>query len=143
MPTVHWRNDYTVKVSIFDDHHKALFDAINRLYDAIPEGYDQENAASVVEKNAIQQSFDFLLQYTEYHFKAEEDELKKHEYPHYAEQKKSHDFFKNKIIVAIEDFQNSGEIEIEFLEFLKRWLIDHILVLDRRYSNFLNSKGTI
>ncbi|MBF0289265.1 MAG: hemerythrin family protein [SAR324 cluster bacterium] len=141
MPIVHWRDDYTVKVNIFDDHHKTLFNAINQLYDTILERYEQDQTISPSETNAIQTAFDSLLHYTEYHFTAEEKELEYHAYPDYAQQKKAHDFFKNKIIAAMEAFKNSGEVEIELLEFLKRWLIDHILVLDRNYSGFLNSKG--
>ena len=44
------------------------------------------------------------------------------------------------------DFQKqfdagASELEIPLMEFLKDWLVDHILKTDKRYSAFLREQG--
>jgi hemerythrin len=63
MPLVTWYKQYSVNNEELDNHHKNLFAILNKMYDSCLPADSSECAASVIEK---------LIEYTDYHFKAEE-----------------------------------------------------------------------
>lgn len=65
-----------------DSQHKKLVDGINDLHDAMKEGKGNEK---------IEQSFNFLVDYTVLHFSAKEKLMQQKNYPVYNNHKKVHD----------------------------------------------------
>ena len=135
MPIVMWNPDYSVKVTQFDNEHKKLFDLINQLHEAMKTGKGAQVIGDVL--NA-------LADYTKTHFGAEEQMMQSNGYPGYIEQKRAHDAFVARIVELQNNF-NSGSTmgSIEVLAFLKDWLIKHIQVVDKQYSQFFNDKGIV
>ena len=83
-----------------------------------------------------------MVFYTVSHFEAEESLMKKYDYPGYEEHKSIH----QKITQQVLSFQKKiqeGDVDLteELMTFLKDWLIDHILGVDKKYSDYLNEKG--
>jgi hemerythrin len=133
MPVFTWNDSYSVGLTSMDNQHKKLFDLINKLYDAMGAGKGQEAVGPAIKE---------MLDYTKTHFTAEERILERHNYPGLAEQKKQHGIY----IQKVTDFQqkaqaNSLTLSFEASQFLKEWLLNHIQVIDKQYSDFLKAKG--
>ena len=128
-----WSEQYSVKVTSLDGQHQRLFSTADRLQQALGTG----NANSVVD-DVLKQ----LVQYTITHFAAEETLLRKNGYPELAAHLSEHQALR----VKLELFQKqyaAGDRKIpgKLMMFLIHWLKGHILKTDRRYSDFLNSRG--
>ena len=130
MPFVIWNDSYSVEI---DQQHQKLLAIMNELYDAM-----RENK----EKSVLRKILEELVTYTETHFKTEEEYFDLFGYPEKDEQKELHTYF----IKKISEFRNSftrGETDLplEIMTFLKEWLLDHIKVIDKKYSDFFNENG--
>lgn len=133
MPLMTWDENYSVKIKSIDEQHKMLFTWVNNLYDAISNGdSDQE----------LERCLNYLCQYAQYHFMHEEKLMREHGYPDYVNHKVLHDVFRRKV----EDFRvqvRSGheKITTALMDFLKDWLCNHVLIIDKNYSSHLTGKG--
>ncbi len=124
-----WNEGYSVKSKKFDGHHKKLFELINSLDKIIKTHGNSDELKEV--KNE-------LLNYTEYHFKEEEEMLKEFGAPDFFEHKTQHRFFESKIKDLIVQSEHLNHISVSFaaIKFLFDWLLNHILVTDKKYSRF-------
>lgn len=121
-----------VSVDEFDEHHKKLISLINKLYHAMRNRTAKEEIESVL---------DSLIEYTEYHFSAEEDTLKILGCPQYDEQVDAHKALLDKVYSLKKDYENGKIlITLETMDFLKHWVEDHIMGLDTKYSTCVCSK---
>jgi hemerythrin len=130
---IEWNNKYETGVAVFDNEHKKLVAIINRLNRAMMAG-----EGSRVVKGIISE----LIDYTATHFKHEETEMVKHGYGKYDEHKGIHIDFVNQVLKVQKDVE-SGRVTVstDLMEFLKDWLLKHIMVSDKEYFPFFNSKG--
>lgn len=136
MALITWEETYSVNIREIDDQHKKLFNLINILYDAMREGRDNDVLGRVLSE---------LIDYTVYHFDAEERLFQKHGYPEYKHHKKEHDNLARQAVELRDKFNldGYGMISLEVLIFLKDWLKNHVMVTDRKYASFLNGKGVV
>jgi hemerythrin len=128
-----WNPTYSVKVKRFDEDHQQLFSIINELHQGMSSGRGKEVLQDVLTK---------LLRYTERHFTAEEAVMKELSYPGLAAQINQHRTFTNKIKEVAEQYK-AGTIglSINVLDFLSKWLSQHIVGVDKQYGDFMNTKG--
>lgn len=133
MNTFNWNDSYDVKVARFNDQHKFLFEIIKDLYNAMENKDDRLALAFIINK---------IVQYSKEHFSEEEICLLNNQYPNYEKHRKQHKLFLDKIVQFSSDY-NSGKylLHVDILLFLKNWVLQHILVADKEYGDFLNSKG--
>ncbi|GJQ50212.1 MAG: hemerythrin family protein [Candidatus Kuenenia stuttgartiensis] len=133
MPLMTWKDEYSVKIAEFDGHHKQLIGMINDLDDAMRQGKGKIVVGDILKK---------LINYTGFHFAAEEKIFKQHDYPEYVEHKDKHDKMTAKVLALQNDY-NAGKVSltVEVSKFLTDWLNKHIKETDQRYSEHLNSKG--
>jgi hemerythrin-like metal-binding protein len=134
MAYVDWTDKLSVHVDSIDAQHKKLVVMVNDLFDAMKGGHGKE---------ALIKTLDTLVSYTATHFKTEEELFAKTGYPAAAEHKKEHEEMVKKV-VAIQDKVKSGvssALSMEVLEFLKKWLVNHIQGTDQKYSSHMVSKG--
>lgn len=133
MPLFQWNESFSVRVELFDGHHRELIGMINKLYDAMKEGKGKTVLESVLGE---------LINYTSMHFAAEEEKMSQYRYPDMAAHSAQHRLLKEKVGDYSEKFRNGNMfVTVELLEFLKEWLTNHILQTDRKYSEFFNGKG--
>ncbi|MFP3983901.1 MAG: bacteriohemerythrin [Desulfurivibrionaceae bacterium] len=130
---VEWGPHLSVEIEKIDNQHKKLVEMINRLYQAVIEKRG---------KNTVSSILDELINYTSEHFKTEEDFFDRYGYPEKEEHKKIH----NNLVEKVLDFQkkfkeNSAQVDMELLEFLKDWLVNHIMKTDKKYAPFLKKQG--
>lgn len=133
MDLIEWDKKYELGIMSIDIQHKRLVRWINRLDSAMKEGSEEMVIGEVIDK---------LLEYTATHFGYEEKIFDLYKYPEVEDHKEFHTSligqvkeFKEKI--KSKNFEGSEELR----EFLKSWLINHILIEDKKYVSYLLSKG--
>lgn len=133
MSFVTWEDSMSVNVKEIDDQHKKLISLINELHDGIQSGEEKEILGYVLEE---------LINYTRYHFSAEERRMKQFSYIGYLEHKREHDDLTDQVL-SLKGKYDRGESALsnEVSSFLKDWLTNHIKGTDKKYTAFFNSKG--
>jgi hemerythrin len=124
-----WNDVYSVGVTQFDEQHKTLVTMINDLFQ-ICKNETTESKVPLVK------AFSKAAEYAQSHFHVEEEHLKQINYPGLQEQIKEHQAFMTEIWSQFNKFQNNELNFIDLPRFLKNWLLNHIAVIDKKYSNF-------
>lgn len=135
MALINWSDEYSVKINSIDQQHSKLVELINQLHSAMKEGKGKEAIGRIISE---------LISYTKVHFTHEESLMVKHSYPGYLKHKALHDELVNQVL-EIEKELKSGKTVIsqDVLNFLKKWLVEHIVGTDKQYTTFMNSKGVV
>jgi len=128
-----WSDEWSVNIREIDEQHIRLIDLINELQKAMRSGKGKETVATVLDE---------LKGYTVFHFSNEETMFEKYRYSEEAGHVDEHKMFVDKVI-AFEEQILSGKssVTMEVLDFLKDWLVRHIVGVDQKYSAFFNNKG--
>jgi hemerythrin-like metal-binding protein len=85
---------------------------------------------------------DGLAAYSVSHYATEETLMKKFGYPDYERHKAEHDRLMAQVRLLLEKSRtNKAELTHEVMTFLQRWLIGHIVNVDKRYTAHLNAAG--
>lgn len=132
MAFMEWNDRLVTGVKEADDQHKKLVSLVNDLYDAMKQGKGKEITDKILDE---------LVKYANYHFGTEETLMTKYGYPDLANHKREHENFKVKIKEFL-DKKAKGEatLSIEIMNFLKEWLVKHIMGTDKKYGPFLVEK---
>lgn len=126
---IEWKDEYTVGEVDLDFHHRQLLNFLKELM----EFSDSEGQSS----RSIEEIFDDLVRYTEYHFSAEERYMQLYQYPQISEHKKYHDEFTLGLSALRKEFKKEmPEISQKLTLYLKNWLVKHILTEDKKYAAF-------
>jgi hemerythrin len=133
MALMTWDSTLSVGVKEIDTQHQKLVELINKLHDGMSSGKSHEVMGDILQE---------LAKYTVYHFGAEEKYMQKFAYPEYPAHKKEHDA----LLKQVTDFKtqfDSGKkgISMELMDFLKKWLLNHIKGTDKKYTKFFNDHG--
>ena len=135
MKLITWTEEMSVNIEKMDEQHKILIEQINNLFNAMLDGKAQE---------IINKTVDELINYADFHFKAEEEYFERHNYPEFQTHKIQHSYYKDEILLFKKDLlDGKSTVPMDVFNFLKGWLTDHILNSDKKYSKYLNSKGVI
>ena len=133
MPLVYWDNSYSVNVNEIDNQHQKLFDLINNLYDAMKKGSGKEILPSIINE---------LYEYVEKHFSTEEKYFDRFNYPESETHKIEHYNFLKKVTEFKKGYEeNQLALTVDVITFLQNWLVTHIKVVDKKYSQFFNENG--
>ena len=113
---------------IDEDHHR-LIDLFNILNHSVTQGDDPDYLAAVLEE---------LINLTVWHFSHEERLMVKHGYQGLAEHKAEHQELINSVKALQSKILAAGKLVVDDdLEFLERWLTEHILSTDMKLGSFL------
>ncbi len=133
MPLINWSDSYSVKVKEIDNQHKKLIEIINNLHDHMKNGKGREQVGPILDE---------LVKYTVYHFSFEEKLFAQHNYPESKVHVRQHSDLIERVNNYIDDFKaGKGVLPMDLMDFLKRWLMEHISGADKKYSSFFNAKG--
>ncbi len=106
---------------------------INDLTDAMKEGKGKDVLGDILDR---------LISYTASHFQTEEDYFQQVKYPDTDAHKKEHAAFVQKVTEFKDDFDTGrATVSVNILQFLSKWLQNHIKGTDQKYSDFLNKNG--
>lgn len=114
-----------------DEQHKELFVRFEGLSQACQEGCGNEVVADLI---------NYLEEYVEHHFAAEERLMQQHLYPGLSEHQQLHQDFRAKVVQLRERFKVEGatrDLAIIIDGSLVRWLIQHIGNIDRQMVDYL------
>ena len=133
MALLNWNDSLSVGVKEIDGQHGKLVDMVNQLHEAMKQG-----KADTVMMGIIQE----MKRYAANHFATEERLMTTHNFPGYAAHKAEHQAFVGKV-EALEADLKSGKVAVSsaILDFLSKWLVNHIKGTDMKYSSFLNAAG--
>jgi hemerythrin-like metal-binding protein len=128
-----WSADYSVNVAAIDEQHQELIAILNRLFIAV---------SKLEGDQAISGTLDSLTSYTEKHFALEESLMQQANYPDLDAHKAEH----QRLLAQLDQFCKKQMLEekhlhFEMLKFLKAWLKDHILRVDRKYYPSMQRAG--
>ena len=130
---IEWDDKYSVGISIIDKHHKQLVDIINDAIVAKQHSDDPEKMMEVLDEMTL---------YAQEHFKTEESYMLKFHYPEYQYHKEEHRNFSHKTIAYRNKVMHGdSQIANEVLEYLKKWLVDHIQVTDKKFVTCFKDNG--
>lgn len=133
MSVLVWNESYVLGIKTLDEQHRLLVQMINDLHEALVANRGQEMVREIVKR---------MADYTDYHFKTEEEYLARHGYGGLEGQRREHAVFTAKAIELQERLAGKGFVlTLEVIRYLRDWLNDHILGSDRAYAPFLLEKG--
>lgn len=107
-----------------DTQHKEWIRRINEFDDAVVNHKGQE---------AIQNTLDFLAQYSETHFAGEEALMTQHNSPVQEANRAAHNEFRGKLSEIRSWVKNEGATSVEVValkDALEEWLVNHICTVD-------------
>jgi hemerythrin-like metal-binding protein len=121
-----WDKIYSVGHEEIDNQHRKLIEMINQAYNAIISDRSLQEAESLIDK---------MYDYTDYHFKMEENYFQKLNYPEKDTHIKEHKLFLKKIKTFKSDLKSADdEVITHIFTFLRDWLVKHILYVDKKYT---------
>ena len=128
-----WTHELLTGMKSIDLQHQVLFNCLDGLQTAL---------ASANRHAAMQRAFDELEAFARVHFSTEEALMQKFNYPLIAPHIAEHEAF-GRELEAIK--HQSLEIDVcdQLVEFLQRWLAEHIGKTDHQYVPFLQRAGVI
>ncbi len=134
MPLYKWEDNYSVGVARFDSHHKRLFDIVNNLHDMMKQG----QGADIIEKSIRE-----LVDYTNYHLLEEEKTMERIGYSDIVAHKRAHKIFIDQLNDAMKEVDDGKAIfvVIKLSSTIVDWLVNHILVVDKKYLDEMTAAG--
>ena len=139
MAPMRWRTRLSVGLSELDADHRVLIDVINRL---------DANVGSKGSVAVSRQALVALTRYAQFHFSREEKVLATCRYTELDDHRAEHRAFIDKM-AFIDKIQNvtarldaactapagtaANGVDRDLLDYLKRWLTHHILIVDMAY----------
>lgn len=123
-------DDYLTGIELIDNEHRQLFSLVNDVHTLI-------NDEFIFDKyDEIMRILTELRNYTEMHFHDEETYMEKINYPELDAQRRAHNAFIEKLVnINFEELEsldnNQQEYLQDILDFLAKWLVNHILKMDK------------
>jgi hemerythrin len=131
---IEWTPDLAIGIEQIDDEHKALFQAANRLMQAMWDGRGKEETGNLLA---------FLSDYVVTHFGNEERIMMESSYPGYPEHRKLHIAFVDEIKQLQQKYRD-GEITssscITVLDETCTWLRNHISKVDMQVGKHVRAR---
>ncbi len=128
-----WDDSFNTNIRTFDDQHKVLFNMINELHDAMQQKRSKEAISNILKG---------LADYTVNHFAEEERAFDKTGYTETEKHKQMHKTLVDQVVDLIGKYQ-SGETVLsqDIIDFLQKWLMEHIKGQDKKYAPHLIKHG--
>lgn len=139
MPLITWDESMSVNINEIDSQHQEFVKILNNLFDAMKVAKGSDVLEDVITK---------LIDYTRYHFTAEENFFDTFGYTDSALHKKEHRYFFEQINTfkkALKEgktlrYTNDTPLSVNVWKLLKHWLINHIMEFDKKYAPLFREK---
>jgi len=134
--TITWKDSFKIGIAEIDAQHRELFSRLDRLETALRDGKGRE---------IVFTTFQFLDNYVQRHFRAEEALQTLYRYPHLPMHTAEHDAFKIRLKaleerLTLED--PSEKLATQIRTLLTNWLITHVTNLDKELTGYINEART-
>ncbi len=129
MKDIVWGHVLSIGIDEIDEDHRRLVDLFNLLNHSVTSGETQEYLEAILEE---------LINCTVWHFSHEERLMLKYDYAGFAEHKLEHEELVKSAKELQQKILQAGKFEAnEDLDFLERWLTQHILTDDMKLGSYL------
>lgn len=128
---VAWNDSYKLGNEQVDSQHRQLFELLSGLIGSCMDGSDTAK---------LQDTLDFLVNYTVQHFADEEALQRSCGYPDYERHKQLHEDFKVTVGELVQRFTQHGSSEAlnnDVNKIVVRWLVNHIHREDKRIGEHM------
>ena len=123
-----WRPEYSVGFAEIDGLHQQVFRAAEELHSAIVAGEPKGTLEALLAR---------LVACTQAHFTAEESLMQSSQYPQSARHKAAHEAFGARLLAV----ERGALPNVETMETLKGWVLQHIDEEDRELGRHLASRS--
>jgi hemerythrin-like metal-binding protein len=129
---IEWSPQFDVGIEEINRQHQRLIYIANELYRIQQRGGDRQ---------AVERLLSSLINYTATHFSYEELLMERHDYPDLDAHKHKHQQLVQQVVDFRSRIERGDQVVGELLEFVKRWLLQHIQHSDKAYQAHLNDRG--
>ena len=128
-----WNDSLVLNIHSIDHQHKEIVTYINELHRAMKAGEPKQTTRKILGS---------IVEFTRTHFKTEEDLFDQYGYPEAEQHKAIHKELINQAS-TLEKQLESGvpNLEMPLMDFLKGYLVNHFLTIDKQYASFLHDHG--
>lgn len=134
--SVNWKDSFKIGIVEIDAQHRELFSRLDSLETALRAGKGRE---------VIFSTFQFLDNYVQRHFRAEEALQEFYEYPHLPMHAAEHATFRKRLKSLEERLTRedpSEKLAAQTQDLLTSWLITHVTSLDKELTGYINEART-
>ena len=129
MALISWSPHYRIGEETIDAEHQELFRLINAFHDQWVENRERQQIGKLLNQ---------LVAYAQAHFHHEEEIMLAHGYPQLADHQFIHEVMVDTIFKLRKSLEEQDlKLEIDTLNFLRSWMVDHIANHDFLFRNFL------
>jgi len=134
MTILEWDEWYETGILSIDHQHHNMFDALNRMHDAVSSGEGEAK---------VRRALDFLVDCTATHFREEEARLAAIDFPGLPEHQAEHTKLLNQVaeFMATYNADPTADNANSLAFFLVEWIVRHINEMDLRYIDAMKAKG--
>lgn len=125
-----WDSSFETGITEIDTQHQRLVEIINNLVDGVGHA-SKETLTDIIRQ---------LKEYAQYHFKTEEGIMERSGYADLDEHRFEHQTFVDQLLLFDLDVILATEgLAWDMLHFLRVWLTNHILQVDKKFSASLGT----
>jgi len=133
MSIITWNDSLSVEITEIDDQHKQLIVILNELHEAMKNRVGQQIVGKKLEE---------MAKYSKVHFDTEEKYFSLFDYDNSVDHIAEHE----KFVVKTDEFKkdlSEGKLalSIDVMNFLMKWITDHIMVSDHKYIKCFKEHG--
>jgi hemerythrin len=134
-----WTKDLETGIDVLDGQHRKYFDLLENYFKKV-----SEMSAGPEEILDLAEKFNFLRQYAEEHFEAENTIMQNANYPDYERHHDEHLHFLEHVEELYESLKIKGfspELAREVNYYTVEWFVGHIRITDMKLVEFLNQQS--
>jgi hemerythrin-like metal-binding protein len=129
MDKIEWTMSLSVGVTDIDEQHQRLFTIIDDLSNAKKDSLDRAAILSILNQ---------LVDYSDYHFRTEDNYMIENNYPLFLSHRKEHLAYIRKMGELIDALERKNNfLSEDILEFLNNWWQTHITDSDLKYARYI------
>jgi len=133
MASIEWDAAWETGIPAIDKQHKNLVDHVGRLLDAIMEGQTEID---------IENSLFYLAQYTDFHFRDEEEIMLATRYPGLAEHRATHATMREQVAAMVRlHVREPQALTSDLVKYMHNWIINHVGTMDRALAEHIRRVG--
>lgn len=128
---VAWDDSLSTGIDTIDEHHRYLLDLINDLHDVVVNKRGAHSTARVIKA---------LDAYARVHFRAEEMMMEHYHFAAIEQQETQHHAFEQRVQEFYQELHvNPLVAQLDILQYLRTWLISHIVVDDAQLRSLVTT----
>ena len=131
MARIEWDAAWETGIPAIDKQHKNLVDHVGRLLDAIMEGQTEID---------IENSLFYLAQYTDFHFRDEEEIMVTTRYPRFEEHRAAHSAMRDQVGSMVRLHVHEPQaLTSDLVTFMHDWIINHVGSQDKALAEHIRN----